>query len=54
MGKTNLLKVIKNYMQTIKDSPELFSDGIDIELYDLLKQITMYIENDSTPLYEDD
>ena len=46
MGKTKLLKVIKDYMQIIKDSPELFSDGIDIELYDLLEKITMYMEDD--------
>ena len=36
---TKLLKKINNMIQVIEENPELFHDGIDEEIVDLLKEI---------------
>ena len=43
MKKNELLKYINAYIETIKISPELFHDGIDEEILDLLNEIKKYI-----------
>lgn len=43
MKKEDLLKYIQSYIDVIKISPELFHDGIDDELLDLLKEVKKYI-----------
>lgn len=44
MRKKELLDYIKSYIETIEISPELFHDGIDEEIIDVLKEAKKYIE----------
>ena len=44
MKKEELLKYIQSYIDVIRISPELFSDGIDEELLDLLNEVKKYIK----------
>ena len=39
-----MLQEIKDMIQVIQDCPELFHDGIDVEIIDLLKRIEKYIK----------
>jgi len=41
--KENILIGIDDYIKVIEESPELFHDGIDIEILDLLKTIKKYL-----------
>ncbi len=43
MKKERIIGNINNMIQLIKECPEYFSDGIDIELLELLKMIRKYI-----------
>lgn len=43
--KNKILKDIKNMIQVIDDNEELFHDGIDEELIDLLVEIKEYLES---------
>lgn len=43
MQKKELLEYINSYIETIKISPELFHDGIDEEILDLLYTVKKYI-----------
>ena len=44
MNKERIIKDINNMKQVIQENPELFHDGIDLELLDLLNDIKKYIE----------
>lgn len=44
--KNKILNEIDNIIALIYDSPELFHDGIDEEIIDLLKKIRKYIESE--------
>lgn len=43
MTKKEILDYINSYIETIKISPELFHDGIDEEILDLLNEVKKYI-----------
>lgn len=43
MNKKDILNYISAYIETIKISPELFHDGIDEEILDLLYAVKKYI-----------
>ena len=43
MTKKEILDYISSYIEIIKISPELFHDGIDDELLDLLLEVKKYI-----------
>ena len=44
MKKRELLSYINDYIKTIEISPELFHDGIDEEIIEVLKEAKKYIE----------
>ena len=44
MKKEKILQYIQCYIDTIKISPELFHDGIDEEILDLLNEVKKYIK----------
>lgn len=46
MKKEEILSYIQCYIDNIKISPELFHDGIDKELLELLKTVKKYIQGD--------
>lgn len=46
MTKDEILKNIENYISVILTSPELFADGIDTELAELLIKIKKYIKEE--------
>ena len=41
-----MIKKINNMILIIKESPELFHDGIDEEIIDLLNEIKKYLESE--------
>ena len=47
MSKDELIKYINCYILNIKISPELFHDGIDKELLDLLIECKKYIKEET-------
>ena len=44
MNKKELIEYIQSYIDVIKISPELFHDGIDKEILDLLIEVKKYIK----------
>ena len=46
MEKEKILQSIENYIYVLISNPELFSDGIDEELAELLIKIKKYIESE--------
>ncbi len=44
--KNNLINEICNYKILIMESPELFSDGMDDEIINLLNKILKYLERE--------